>query len=144
VCDLCGRTLDRDSDLVKYTRAQEGTQFGCDRCDIGYRRGDEMEMHQRESHGKAGIYTKIMILVLRDGLVKSCFLTGGNMRFRYVLEEPWMSLCLKDRNQGWTSVMYVEGHLKVKCFECGKQYASNKIFKKHVATKHEEKDNFQY
>jgi hypothetical protein len=35
-------------------RVHEGTQYGCDKCDPGYRRGEKMEKHQREWHEKAG------------------------------------------------------------------------------------------
>jgi hypothetical protein len=36
---------------------------------------------------------------------------------------------------------HMESHLKgnIKCFECGKQYASDLILNEHVATKHEGK-----
>jgi DNA-directed RNA polymerase subunit N (RpoN/RPB10) len=40
---------------------------------------------------------------------------------------------------------HMESHLKgkIKCFECGKQYASDWILNEHVATKHEGKSKSQ-
>jgi hypothetical protein len=53
-CDVCGKTLARNKDLMQRMRVHEGTKYGCDKCDPGYRRGEEMEKHQRERHEKAG------------------------------------------------------------------------------------------
>jgi hypothetical protein len=53
-CDVCGKTLARNKDLMQPMRVHEGTKYGCDKCDPSYRRGEEMEKHQREWHEKAG------------------------------------------------------------------------------------------
>ncbi len=52
--DVCGKTLARNKDLMQRMRVHQGTKYGCDKCDPGYRRGEEMEKHQRERHEKAG------------------------------------------------------------------------------------------
>ena len=53
-CDVCGKTLAINKDLMQRMRVHEGTKYGCDKCDPGYRRGEEMEKHRRERHEKAG------------------------------------------------------------------------------------------
>ena len=57
-CKVCGRTLEKDKDLVQHMGVHEVTRLGCDKCDPGYRRGDEMKKHKRERHENSGVYTK--------------------------------------------------------------------------------------
>jgi hypothetical protein len=108
-CDVCGKTLARNKDLMQRMRVHEGTKYGCDKCDPGYRRGEEMEKHRRERHEKAGSWKWCIFVVCVNNIelntpfimcmhfffslkLFTTFVTGNHskkeiVKFKEVLEE---------------------------------------------------------